>query len=111
MKFDMGGSTLSQLTKKTSSSSDELGALVRELADAAAPLQGRFNGAARAAFDGFHAQSDRIAAELDAALRAVLGGIAMQDAAFLEGEQTMADETRQAVSSSNFDAARFGSGR
>lgn len=111
MRFDMGGGTLSQLTKKTSASSDELGALVRELADAAAPLQGRFNGAARAVFDGFHAQSDRIAAELDAALRSVLGGIAMQDAAFLEGEQAMVEETKQAASRVDFDAARFGAGR
>lgn len=108
LKFDMGADTLTQLTKQTSTSNDDLGALVRQLAQAAEPLQGRFHGSARAAFDQFHAESGRISADLNRALASVLGGIASQNTAFIEGEQTMVDETKSAMSSTNFDAARFG---
>lgn len=108
MKFAMGGSTLTQLTQQTTTSSDDLGALVRQLADAAEPLSGRFNGSARAAFDGFKARTDEIAVELNSALSSVLTGIAGQNRAFIEGEQTMADETSALDSGSSYEAARFG---
>lgn len=110
MKFAMGGETLTQLTKQTSSSTDDLGALVRRLAEAAEPLQGKFNGAGRAAFDRFKGETDRIAVELNSALSAVLGGIAGQNRAFVEGEQQMVDETTATQSGASFDAARFGRG-
>ncbi|ACV10120.1 WXG100 family type VII secretion target [Jonesia denitrificans] len=111
MKFAMGTHVLTQLTQKTSHSSDELGALVRQLAAAAAPLEGRFNGAARVAFDEFAHNVDAISAELNAALNDVLAGIQGMDRSFLEGEQTMADSTRATQSSVSFDAARFRSTR
>ncbi|WP_306316737.1 MULTISPECIES: hypothetical protein [unclassified Streptomyces] len=41
MKFDMGSTTLSTLTKSTSGSSDDLGALIQQLTAAAQPLEGR----------------------------------------------------------------------
>ncbi|WP_416444880.1 hypothetical protein AB3K78_15940 [Leucobacter sp. HNU] len=107
----MGSETLSQLTKKTSSSNDDLGALVKQLVQAGEPLEGNFNGAGRAAFDRFKAQSDQVAAELNAALAAVLGGIAGMDLSFKEGDQDMSDQTRQTESSVSFDAARFSSSR
>ena len=66
MKFDMGASTLSTLSKQTQGSSDDLGALIRQLIAAAEPLEGRFNGAGRAAFDSFKARADEITAELGA---------------------------------------------
>jgi hypothetical protein len=109
MKFAMGAQTLSQLTTATSAASDDLGALVRELFVAAEPLQGRFNGAGRAAFDRFKANTDEIADELDAALVAVLGGIDGQNTAFVQGEQQMVDETHAAHSGAGFESARFGS--
>jgi len=107
----MGSDTLSQLTKKTSSSSDDLGALVKQLAQAAEPLEGKFNGAGRAAFDNFKAQSDQISVELNQALSAVLGGIASMDLSFKEGDQDMFDQTRSTEGSVSFDAARFSSTR
>ena len=109
MKFDMGASTLSTLTKQTSGSNDDLGGLVKELVVAAEPLEGKFNGSARAAFDGFKERTDDIAAELNGALSAILGG--GMDTAFVQGEQDMVESTRSAQSSANFDAARFGTGR
>lgn len=108
MKFAMGADTLSALTKKTSSSSEDLGALVRQLAAAAEPLQGKFNGAGRAAFDAFKGETDRIAVELNGALAGVLHGISGMDRAFVEGDVQMSDEMRAAQGSSSFDAARFG---
>ena len=108
MKFDMGESTLQTLTRQTSTSSDDLGGLVKELAAAAEPLEGKFNGAPRAAFDNFKAHTDEVAVELDASLNAVLEGVAGMDRAFTEGEQDMVESTRAAESSSDFDGARFG---
>ncbi|PJJ65704.1 hypothetical protein [Compostimonas suwonensis] len=105
----MGSETLTVLTKKTTTSNDDLGALVKELAAAAEPLQGQFNGAGRLAFDNFKGRVDGIAAGLNGALAAVLGGIGGMDKAFIEGDQQMADETRAAMAGSNFDAAKFGS--
>ena len=53
MKFAMGAETLTVLTKQTSSANEDLGSLVKQLFAAAEPIQGKFNGAGRAAFDKF----------------------------------------------------------
>ncbi|WP_314100643.1 hypothetical protein [uncultured Frigoribacterium sp.] len=108
MKFAMGSETLTQLSQKTSGAGDDLGALVRQLADAAEPLEGRFNGAGRAAFDRFKNEVDGISVELNAALSSVLTGITGQNRAFLEGEQQIADETSSAQAGAGFESARFG---
>jgi hypothetical protein len=107
MKFAMGAETLGQLTKQTSTATDDLGALVKELFAAAEPIQGKFNGAGRAAFDKFKGETDRIAGELNGALFAVLGGIDGQNVAFLQGEEQMVSETGSAQAGANFEAARF----
>jgi uncharacterized protein YukE len=107
MTFDMGAQTLSQLTTATSSASDDLGADVRALYDAAAPLENRFNGEGRAAFDKFKADTDDIATELNAALAAVLAGIDGMNTAFVGTEQGQAQDTGSLHSSANFDVARF----
>ena len=62
-------------------------------------------------FDNFKAHTDEVAVELDASLNAVLEGVAGMDRAFTEGEQDMVESTRAAESSSDFDAARFGTSR
>lgn len=110
MKFAMGAQVLTNLTKQTSGASGDLGALVRKLADSAEPLQGRFNGAGRQAFDRFKSETDSIANELNGALASVLQGISGMDRSFQEGDQDMAQSTSSLEGSSNFDAARF-SGR
>lgn len=108
MKFAMGAQTLTNLTKQTSTSSADLGTLVRALGTAGEPLASKFNGAGRAAFDAFHSRTDEIALELNRALEAVLRGISGMDRSFQEGDHEMADSTRSLTSSANFDAARFG---
>jgi uncharacterized protein YukE len=107
MKFAMGSDTLAQLGKRTSSASGDLGAQVKALLQAAEPLEGRFNGAGRAAFDRFKAESDQVSAELDQALSSVLGGIRGQDTTFAAGDQQLADDATSAQGSVSFDAARF----
>ncbi|MEZ3160978.1 hypothetical protein AB1K54_10580, partial [Microbacterium sp. BWT-B31] len=71
MKFAMGADTLSVLSKATSGSSDELSLLVRKLLEAAEPLEGRFQGAGRSAFDRFKGRTDAISGELKASLDGV----------------------------------------
>jgi uncharacterized protein YukE len=99
VKFDMGQATLSTLAKSTQGSSDDLGSLIKQLIDAAAPLEGKFNGAGRAAFDSFKGRADQIAA--------VLGGQTGMDSAFGQGDTEMSDNARTTEQSANFDAARF----
>jgi len=107
MKFDMGQTTLATLAKSTSGSSDDLGTLIKQLIDAATPLEGRFNGAGRAAFDSFKARADQITIDLNSSLAAILSGQTGMDTAFGQGDTEMSDNSRTTEQSANFDAARF----
>jgi uncharacterized protein YukE len=110
-KFDMGSDTLSALRTKTSGSSDQLGATIKQLINAATPLEGRFNGAGKAAFDRFKLRSDEITAELNRSLSSILGGIGQMDTSFREGEQDMSTNAATTEGAANFEAARFGGNR
>ena len=91
MKFAMEGDALSVLGRKTSTESDDLGALVRRLADAAAPLEGSFNGPAKASFNSFKARVDDVATVLNNALVGITGSIAGQNVAFVTAAQEGTD--------------------
>ncbi|MER5490747.1 hypothetical protein ACSMX9_18870 [Streptomyces sp. LE64] len=108
MKFDMGSTTLGDLGKATTGSSDDLGTLIRQLIAAADPLEGKFNGAGKAAFDSFKARADEITAALNGSLQAILGGQSGMDAAFGTGDQEQETNAHQNMGAANFDAARFG---
>lgn len=107
MRFDVGSQTLSTLTRQTQGASGDLGALIKQLIAAAQPLEGKFNGAGKAAFDSFKARSDEITADLNSSLSAILGGVHGMDTAFIQGETEMADNSKTGLGSANFDAARF----
>ena len=107
MKFDMGAQTLSTLIKESRGSSDDLGTLIRQLVQAAPPLEGKFNGAGRVAFDQFKARADEITQELNGSLSAILGGQSGMDSAFGTGVQEQGDNARRQMGAANFDAARF----
>ena len=84
MKFDMGSTTLSDLGKSTEGSSTDLGALIRQLIAAADPLEGKFNGAGKSAFDTFKAHADEITNDLNGSSaghsgRAVRDGLRVRD--------------------------------
>ncbi|MGP4109555.1 hypothetical protein ACTWP5_01385 [Streptomyces sp. 4N509B] len=107
MKFDMGTQTLQSLSRQSQGSSTDLGTLIQQLVSAAEPLEGRFNGQGKAAFDAFKARSDEIAHALNSALSAILGGQTGMEQAFGAGDQESTDNATQAMGSANFDAARF----
>ncbi len=107
MKFDMGAATLSTLARQTSDSTDDLGDLVRRLAAAASPLEGKFNGAGRVAFDEFKANADRVAADLNVSLAAILRGQHGVDVSFQSGDQDMSANAGSAAGAAPFAAARF----
>jgi uncharacterized protein YukE len=107
VKFDMGSTTLQTLTQQTQGSSDDLGTLITRLINAAAPLEGSFNGAGRAAFDSFKMRADQITADLNSALGAIVGGQSGMNTAFTQGDAEMADNATATQNSANFDAARF----
>ncbi|MDJ0345627.1 hypothetical protein QMK19_25880 [Streptomyces sp. H10-C2] len=110
MKFDMGSTTLSSLGKSTEGSSTDLGTLIRQLITAADPLEGKFNGAGKAAFDSFKLHADEITDALNGSLQGILGGQSGMDTAFVAGDQEAESNAHQTMSGANFDAARF-SGR
>jgi len=108
MKFDMGSTTLSELGKSTVGSGEDLGTLIKWLIQAAEPLEGKFNGAGKAAFDTFKAHADEITNELNSSLGAILGGQSGMDTAFGSGDVELGDNAHQNMGAANFDAARFG---
>lgn len=95
MKFAMEGDALAALGRRTSTESDDLGALVRRLYEAAAPLEGTFNGPAKASFNSFRARVEDVATVLNNALVGICGSIAGQNTAFV----TAAEEGSQAHAS------------
>ncbi|OEJ23019.1 hypothetical protein AR457_38110 [Streptomyces agglomeratus] len=110
MKFDMGTQVLSTLQSQSQGSSTELGLLIRQLIQAAEPLEGKFNGSGKVVFDLFKSRSDEITAALNASLAAILGGQSGMDTAFGSGDQEQGENANAQMSAANFDAARF-SGR
>lgn len=111
MKFDMGASTLSTLNQQTTGSNDELSTLVHQLIDSVAPLQGKFNGSGRAAFDTFKARADEITGDLNRALSAIGQGQSEMNLTTQTGDQQTADNASRNQGAANFDAARFSSSR
>ncbi len=110
MKFDMGSTTLSDLGKSTVGSSTDLGTLIQLLIAAADPLEGKFNGAGKAAFDSFKVRADEITDALNGSLRSILRGQSGMDTAFGTGDQEQESNAHQSMAGATFDAARF-SGR
>ena len=112
VKFSMEGDALSALGRKTSTESDDLGALVRRLYDAAAPLEGTFNGPAKAAFDSFKSRVDEVATVLNNALVGITQSIASQNTAFVTAANEGADAHSSAQGSQDFASVevvgRFG---
>lgn len=86
-KFSMEADVLSVLGKKTVTESEDLGQLVRDLYDAAAALEGTFNGPAKAAFNRFKGRTDEISTMLNNSLVAITGSIAGQHKTFVTAAQ------------------------
>jgi hypothetical protein len=106
-RWDMGQDTLSQLSRKTSTGTADLGDLVKQLVAAAEPLEGKMSGSGKQMFDSFKANVDSIAADLNAGLEAINEGQSGMDAAFRTGDTEMADTAKKNTGAADFDGAKF----
>lgn len=109
-KFSMEADVLSNLGRKTQTESDDLGQLVRNLVAAAEPLEGTFNGPARAKFNSFKERVDGVATMLNNSLVGITESISAQNMAFGVAAQDGADAHGSAEGSADFagaDTARF----
>lgn len=104
-KFSMEADALSVLGKKMVTESDDLGQLVRDLVAAAEPLEKKFNGPARAAFNRFKSRTDEISTTLNNALVGITGSIAGQNQAFVTAADEGADAHTSAEGGASFEAA------
>ncbi|MCB4208540.1 hypothetical protein [Arthrobacter sp. UM1] len=107
MKFDMGAQTLGTLARDTGTSSDELVSLVRQLVDAAQPLEGKFSGGGKAKFDEFKSRVDEVTNDLSTSLAAINQGQSEMNQHTQTGDQDTADNAQRAQGTANFDGARF----
>jgi uncharacterized protein YukE len=105
MKFDMGTETLTTLSQKSSTESDDLRSLVNAFVRAADPLQHKLAGPAKTAFDRFKGKSDEVADTLNSALVGICGSIDGQNQSFIQGAQEGADTHRANEGSANFAGA------
>ena len=107
MKFDMGASTLGNLNRETGDSHTDLGDLLKALVSAVEPLEGKFNGAGRAAFDAFKFRADDITKDLNGALASIQTGQHDMGRSFDVGDIEAGDNARHNESKAGFDKARF----
>lgn len=107
----MGSDTLTTLVKGTQGSQQDLGALVKALIHAAEPLEGKFNGPGKQAFDQFKAHTDQIANNLDSALAAIIGGQAGMNTSFIQGQDDFLQNSKSAQGGADFSSASFGSSK
>lgn len=107
-RWDIGQDTLSQLAKRTSSGTQDLGSLVKQLVAAAQPLEGKMNGAGKQMFDSFKANVDGIAGDLNAGMAQINQGQFGMDTAFRSGDSEMADTAKKNQAGADFNAAKFG---
>ncbi|MGY4644694.1 hypothetical protein [Cellulomonas sp. URHB0016] len=105
MKFAMEADALQVLGRKTSGESDDLAQLVRNLVEAAEPLEGTFNGTAKAAFNSLKSRTDEVAATLSNALVGITESIAGQNLAFVTAADEGADAHASAEGSADFAGA------
>jgi uncharacterized protein YukE len=107
MKFDMGATALPTLNTDTEQSSESLVLLINQLVRSVEPLEGKFSGRGRAAFQQFKNNTDEIAAALGVALGRIREGQAGMQDAFFTGDEQQEGVAKQSMGTQNFDAARF----
>lgn len=107
MKFSMEDQTLVTLGTRSQTENDDLGALVRQLVDAAEPLEGVFNGPAKSTFNNFKANTDAIATSLNNALAGIVTSIDGQNTAFVLAADDGAAAHQSAESSADFSGETF----
>jgi len=106
-RWSMGQDTLSTLSKKTGTNTSDLGGLVKRLAAAAQPLEGKLQGSGHDAFMSFKGRVDKIAGDLNAGLAAIAQGQSGMDRATSTAMADMAQAAKKSEGAANFDGAKF----
>lgn len=104
MKFSMEEQTLVKLGQRTQAESEDLATLVHQLVEAAEPLEGVFNGPARARFNEFKGKTDDIATALNNALAGIVGSISGQNLAFTTAAEDGASAHQSAQGAADFSS-------
>lgn len=73
-RWDMSQGAFDQAAKGTAGRTEDLGGLVKQLVNAAAPLEGKFSGEGKKQFDAFKQNVDGIAADLNAGMAHIAVG-------------------------------------
>ncbi len=112
-RWDMTQGAFDTSAKSTAGRAGDLGSLVKQLVQAAAPLEGKFNGDGKKMFDAFKANVDQTAADLNAGMaHLAVGqkgvGTAMDTA---QAEQVAAGKQSHGTSEATATTARRFSGR
>ena len=109
MKFvvGQGGETLSTMTKQTASSNEDLGALIRALAEAGEPIRNSFQGRGRALFDQFHAHAAEDGATLNKLLASIADGVGGMDSSYFDFDQQAGDTAQRLMAAAPFSSGRF----
>ena len=112
-RWDMTQGAFDISAKATAGRTVDLGGLVKQLIQAAAPLEGKFSGDGKRMFDAFKANVDQIAADLNAGMgHLAVGqkgvGTAVNTA---QAEQVAASKQAQGAAEAQATTARKFSGR
>ncbi|GEK81477.1 hypothetical protein [Agrococcus baldri] len=105
--FNMTQNALLDLGKRSETESEDLGTLVRQLVEAAEPLQNTFNGPAKGTFNSFKGKTDMIASQLNGALGAIVGSISGQNMSFVQGAEDGADTHKSTEGATDFSDETF----
>ena len=104
MKFSMEEQTLVRLGQRSQTESEDLATLVGQLVEAAEPLEGVFNGPARAKFNEFKSKTDQISTSLNNALAGIVGSISGQNLAFTTAAEDGAGAHESAQAAADFSS-------
>lgn len=107
MKFDMHATALADYGKKADTTHQDLGALINELVAAAEPLEKKFNGEAKAAFNTFHQNTHTVSDDLKSAYGAIMGSVAEQDRAFKNFQINAGEAVASTANAQQYDLNVF----
>ncbi|NLS09979.1 hypothetical protein HGQ17_08205 [Nesterenkonia sp. MY13] len=105
IRFDMEEDILERQMNRSSTESEELNRAIENFKAAAAPLEGKFNGSAKAAFNNFKVRTDEISTTLNNALVGICQSIEGQNTSFRSGVSDATDYHQSQMNTANWDGA------
>ena len=93
--------------KKTDSSIEDLGALIKQLLDAVRPLEGKFKGQGNESFQSLHLKADEVSRLVKKGMESFNEGQSGVSNAVFQGDEAMSDAAQNQMSASQFDSTKF----